>query len=109
MCLSLPDCPVEITLQMLGSRWTVLVLRELMAGTRRFGQLRASIASVSQHSLTNCLRAMEEKGLLERRVYAEVPPRVEYTLTATGRSLKPVLDAMETWGSRYRDELTPAL
>lgn len=98
----LPACPVETTLTLIGDKWKVLILRDLMNGTMRFGELKRSIGSVSQKVLTAQLRAMEESGLLTRTVYAEVPPRVEYTLTDTGYSLKPVLDAMWSWGEDYK-------
>ena len=99
---TLPACPVETTLMLIGDKWKVLILRDLMDGTRRFGELKKSIGTVSQKVLTAQLRDMEEKGLLKRKVYAEVPPRVEYTLTDTGYSLKPILDAMWAWGADYK-------
>ncbi|WP_411677253.1 winged helix-turn-helix transcriptional regulator [Caproicibacter sp.] len=98
----LPNCPVEVTLTMISDRWKVLILRDLMEGTRRFGELKKSIGSISQKVLTSNLRDMEQSGLLTRKVYPEVPPRVEYTLTETGYSLKPVLDAMLKWGTGYK-------
>lgn len=101
----LPPCPVETTLTLIGDKWKVLILRDLMPGTKRFGELKKSIGSVTQKVLTQQLRAMEESGLLTRKVYAEVPPRVEYTLTETGYSLKPILDAMWGWGERYKETL----
>ena len=94
----LPACPVETTLLLIGDKWKVLILRDLMPGTKRFGELKKSIGSVSQKVLTAQLRDMEESGLLTRTVYAEVPPRVEYRLTDLGRSLEPILDAMRNWG-----------
>ncbi|MGM9615853.1 MAG: winged helix-turn-helix transcriptional regulator [Oscillospiraceae bacterium] len=100
--MELPACPVETTLMLIGDKWKVLILRDLMNGTMRFGELKKSIGTVSQKVLTAQLRDMEEKGLLTRRVYAEVPPRVEYTLTETGYSLKPILDAMWVWGADYQ-------
>ena len=100
--MKLPACPVETTLMLIGDKWKVLILRDLMNGTKRFGELKKSIGTVSQKVLTAQLRDMEEKGLLTRKVYAEVPPRVEYTLTETGYSLKPVLDAMWAWGADYK-------
>ncbi|MBQ8648131.1 MAG: helix-turn-helix transcriptional regulator [Oscillospiraceae bacterium] len=100
--MELPACPVETTLLLIGDKWKVLILRDLMEGTKRFGELRRSIGTVSQKVLTAQLRDMEAKGLLTRKVYAEVPPRVEYTLTETGRSIKPVLDAMADWGAAYQ-------
>ena len=98
----LPACPVETTLTLIGDKWKVLILRDLMPGTKRFGELKKSVGNVSQKVLTTQLRAMEESGLLTRTVYAEVPPRVEYTLTELGQSLKPILDAMRIWGEGYK-------
>lgn len=100
----LPACPVETTLMLIGDKWKVLILRDLMPGTKRFGELKRSIGSVSQKVLTAQLRAMEEKGLVARKVYAEVPPRVEYSLTELGKSLQPILDAMRTWGENYKTQ-----
>ena len=100
--MELPACPVETTLMLIGDKWKVLILRDLMDGTKRFGELKKSIGTVSQKVLTAQLRDMEKKGLLTRKVYAEVPPRVEYTLTETGYSLTPVLDAMCVWGLNYK-------
>ena len=98
----LPACPVETTLTMISDKWKVLILRDLLPGTKRFGELRRSIGHVSQKVLTAQLREMEASGLLTRTVYAEVPPRVEYTLTPLGYSLKPILDAMWDWGEKYK-------
>lgn len=98
----LPACPVETTLTLISDKWKVLILRDLMNGTMRFGELRKSIGQVSQKVLTAQLRQMEGNGLLTRTVYPEVPPRVEYTLTDLGRSLKPILDAMREWGEEYK-------
>ena len=98
----LPACPVETTLMLIGDKWKVLILRDLMTGTKRFEKLKKSIGSVSQKVLTAQLRDMEANGLVHRQVYAEVPPRVEYSLTELGRSLKPILDAMWTWGEGYK-------
>ena len=92
----LPACPVETTLTLISDKWKVLILRDLIPGTKRFGELKKSIGSVSQKVLTSQLRQMEASGLLSRKVYAEVPPRVEYTLTELGYSLKPILDACGT-------------
>lgn len=99
---TLPACPVEATLTLIGDRWKVLILRDLMEGTRRFGELKKSLGGITQKVLTANLRQMEDTGLLTRKVYAEVPPRVEYTLTDTGYSLRPVLDAIATWGAEYK-------
>ena len=98
----LPACPVETTLMLIGDKWKVLILRDLMPGTKRFGELKKSIGNVSQKVLTAQLRDMEENGLVSRKAYAEVPPRVEYSLTELGRSLKPILDAMQDWGEGYK-------
>ena len=102
--MELPACPVETTLMLIGDKWKVLILRDLMDGTKRFGELKKSIGTVSPKVLTAQLRDMEEKGLLTRKVYAEVPPRVEYTLTETGYSLKPILDSMWAWGLDYKSK-----
>ena len=98
----LPACPVETTLTSISDKWKVLILRDMLTGTKRFGELKKSIGHVSQKVLTAQLREMEENGLLTRTVYAEVPPRVEYTLTDLGYSLKPILDAMWNWGENYK-------
>lgn len=100
----LPACPVETTLTLIGNKWKVLIIRELLTGTKRFGELKKSIGSVSQKVLTSQLRAMEEDGLIHREVYAEVPPRVEYSLTELGWSLKQILDAMVNWGNNYKNQ-----
>ena len=100
----LPACPVETTLALIGNKWKVLILRDLLPGTKRFGELKKSLGSVSQKVLTAQLRDMESSGLLTRTVYAEVPPRVEYSLTETGLSLKPILDSMVKWGNEYREK-----
>ena len=93
-------------LLLIGDKWKVLIPRDLMNGTMRFGELKKSIGHVSQKVLTAQLRDMEEKGLVTRKVYAEVPPRVEYTLTEIGYSLKPVLDALWAWGENYKEKNT---
>lgn len=100
--MEFPACPVETTLMLIGDKWKILILRDLMEGTKRFGELKKSIGTVSQKVLTAQLRDMEDKGLLTRKVYAEVPPRVEYTLTETGYSLKQILDSMVAWGTDYQ-------
>ena len=101
----LPACPVETTLSLIGDKWKVIILRDLMPGTKRFGELKKSVGNVSQKILTAQLRAMEESGLVHREVYAEVPPRVEYSLTELGKSLKPILDSMWAWGEEYKASL----
>lgn len=85
-----PACPVETTLMLIGDKWKILILRDLLTGTKRFGELKKSIGHVSQKVLTAQLRDMEANGLVHRKVYAEVPPRVEYSLTELGQSLKPI-------------------
>ena len=103
MSKNLPACPVEVTLMLISDRWKVLILRDLLSGTKRFGELKKSIGSISQKVLTSNLRSMEEDGLLTRKVYAEVPPREEYTLTELGKSLQPILLAMQQWGLEYQE------
>lgn len=98
----LPACPVETTLTLISDKWKVLILRDLLPGTKRFGELKKSIGHISQKVLTSQLRQMEESGLLTRTVFPEVPPHVEYTLTDLGYSLKPILDAMWDWGENYK-------
>lgn len=101
----LPKCPVEITLMMLSSRWKVLIIKELLTGTKRFGELKKAVGNITQKVLTSNLRVMEDNGLVERKVFPEVPPRVEYTLTDIGYSLAVVLDAMADWGGAYKQFL----
>lgn len=102
----LPDCPVEMTLQLIGNKWKIMILRDLLDGTKRFGELKKTVGSISQKVLTQNLREMEASGLVIRKVYAEVPPRVDYTLTETGYSLKPILDSMVEWGTSYKNNLS---
>ena len=99
---TLPACPVETTLMLISDKWKVLILRDLLGGTMRFSELRRSLGGVSQKVLTANLRQMEADGLVHREVYPEVPPRVEYSLTGTGQSLEPVIDAMRDWGAAYQ-------
>ena len=102
----LPPCPVETTLTLISDKWKVLILRDLLLhGTMRFGELKKSIGHVSQKVLTYQLRQMEQSGLVNRKVYAEVPPRVEYSLTELGFSLHPIMDAMWDWGEAYKKKL----
>lgn len=100
----LPACPVETTLMLISDRWKVLIIRDLMSGTKRFGELKKSVGNITQKVLTSNLRSMEADGLLTREVFPEVPPRVEYTLTDTGYSLKTVIDAMKIWGENYKSK-----
>lgn len=101
----LPACPVETTLTMLGNHWKYLIIRELLKGTMRFGELKKSVGKISQKVLTYNLREMEEDGILERKVFSELPPRVEYTLTDIGYSLASVLNPMAEWGAAYKEYL----
>lgn len=95
---NLPECPVETTLQFLNNKWKVLIIRELLSGTKRFGELKKSVVGISQKVLTSNLRDMEENGLLVRAVFPEVPPRVEYTLTELGYSMNEIIKSMSQWG-----------
>jgi DNA-binding HxlR family transcriptional regulator len=98
------SCPVERTLEVIGGRWKVLILRELFPGVRRFGQLHRALHGITQKMLTQQLREMEEDGIIHREIYLQVPPKVEYSLTPLGESLKPILDSMHEWGVRHLDE-----
>jgi len=97
---------VELTLLLISNKWKILIIRDLLEGTKRFSELKKSITNISQKVLTSNLREMEENELLTRKVYPEVPPRVEYTLTDIGYSLKPLLDDMDKWGTWYRSEVS---
>ncbi|MDE5619570.1 MAG: helix-turn-helix transcriptional regulator [Ruminococcus sp.] len=101
----LPACPVETTLTLIGNKWKVLIIRDLLNGTKRFGELKKSVTGISQKVLTANLRDMEENGLLTRKVFPEVPPRVEYTLSELGYSMTPVLNAMEQWGKEFKQKI----
>ena len=100
----LPACPVETTLSLISDKWTVVIIRDLLTGTKRFNELMRSVTGITQKVLTSHLRNMEANGLLVRKVYPEIPPKVEYTLTETGYSLKPILAAMYTWGENYKSK-----
>lgn len=95
-------CSVQTTVALLGNKWKLLILRELFTGTKRFGELSRGISGISQKMLTQQLRSMEKDNLVRRQVFAEVPPRVEYSLTEIGQSLRPILDAMHKWGEEYK-------
>lgn len=105
MLKEIPACPVEMTLQLIGDKWKVLIIRDLLDGTKRFNELMRSVTGITQKVLTSNLRSMENDVLLTRKVYPEVPPKVEYTLTATGYSLKPILDSMVAWGTEYKKKI----
>ena len=102
----LPECPVATTVQLIGNKWKLLILRNLIYNEKqRFTDFTKSITGISKQVLTDNLRALEEDGLVEREVFAEVPPRVEYSLSTLGKSLKPILDAMWNWGNEYKGNL----
>ncbi len=98
----LPECPVATTVQLIGSKWKLLILRNLLARPWRFNELRKSLEGISQKVLTDSLRSMEEDGIITRTVYPEVPPRVEYALSELGESLRPIIKAMEEFGMDYK-------
>lgn len=98
----LPECPVATTVQLIGNKWKLLIIRNLQDRPWRFNELHRSLEGVSQKVLTDSLRSMEADGIITRTVYPEVPPRVEYALSELGRSLQPILDAMRAWGENYQ-------
>jgi DNA-binding HxlR family transcriptional regulator len=100
---NLPDCPVQTCLNLISDKWKILILRDLMTGTKRFSQLKKSLSPVTQKMLTQQLREMEQDGIVHREVYACVPPKVEYSLTELGESLTPVIDAMRNWGMKFKE------
>lgn len=100
----LPDCPVATTVEMIGSKWKLLIMRNLLVRPWRFNELRKNLEGISQKVLTDSLRSMEEDGIITRTVYPEVPPRVEYALSPLGESMRPILDAMQAWGMAYKAE-----
>ena len=101
----LPSCPVQITLSLMDNKWKALIIGEILfEGTQRFNELKKALPNISQKILTQNLRSMEDSGLIRRKVYAEVPPRVEYSLTDLGLSLRPIIDSMMKWGEEYRDK-----
>ena len=99
----LPECPVATTVQLFGSKWKLLIMRNLMMRPWRFNELKKSLEGISQKVLTDSLRSMEEDGLITRTVYPEVPPRVEYALSDLGETMRPILDAMQEWGTNYKN------
>ncbi|MDZ8054212.1 MAG: winged helix-turn-helix transcriptional regulator [Aulosira sp. ZfuVER01] len=98
-------CEVEITLEVIGGRWKVLIIRELMAGVKRFGELQRALPGITQKMLTQQLREMEDDGIIHREVYPQIPPKVEYSLTPLGESLQPILNAMHEWGVKHFSEI----
>ena len=101
----LPECPVATTVSLIGSKWKLLIMRNLLARPWRFNELKRSLEGISQKVLTDSLRSMEEDGIIIRTVYPEVPPRVEYSLSALGESMRPILNAMQEWGISYKESL----
>ncbi len=99
----MPACPVATTVQLIGSKWKLLIMRNLLGGMQRFGELRKTIPGISSKVLTDSLRSMEADGIVKRVVYAEVPPRVEYSLSELGESMRPIIKSMEAWGANYKD------
>lgn len=100
------DCPVATTINLIGNKWKLLIIRDLLASTRRFGELRKNLEGISQRVLTQNLRELENDGLIKRKVYAEVPPRVEYGLNELGRSLLPIISTMANWGNNYKKTIS---
>ena len=98
----LPACPVATTVQMIGSKWKLLIMRNLLQRPWRFNELKKDLEGISQKVLTASLRSMEADGIITRTVYPEVPPRVEYALSELGESMRPIMDAMEIWGTEYK-------
>ena len=101
----LPECPVATTVSLIGSKWKLLIIRNLLGRPWRFNELQKSIDGISQKSLTEALRSMEADGIVIRKAYPEVPPRVEYSLTELGESMRPIIKAMEDWGSAYKEQM----
>jgi DNA-binding HxlR family transcriptional regulator len=101
----MPACPVATTVQLIGSKWKLLIMRNLLQRSWRFNELRKDLGGISQKVLTDSLRSMEEDGIITRTVYPEVPPRVEYALSDLGESMRPIMNAMEEWGTNYKNQL----
>ncbi|MCR5596102.1 MAG: helix-turn-helix transcriptional regulator [Lachnospiraceae bacterium] len=101
----LPECPVATTVQMIGSKWKLLIMRNLLVRPWRFNELKKNLEGISQKVLTDSLRSMEEDGIIVRTVYPEVPPHVEYSLSEMGESMRPILMAMQDWGNNYKETL----
>ncbi|SFK65280.1 transcriptional regulator, HxlR family [Lachnospiraceae bacterium KH1T2] len=101
----LPECPVATTVSLIGSKWKLLIMRNLLVRPWRFNELKKSLEGISQKVLTDSLRSMEEDGIITRTVYPEVPPRVEYTLSELGESMRPIINSMESWGKNYKKSI----
>lgn len=102
------SCPVEMTLEAIGGRWKVMVIHELLEGTHRFSELHRALKGISHRTLTQQLRDLEQRGLIRRKVYQQVPPKVEYSLTPLGKSLEPVLTSMHEWAQKHGSRMKPA-
>lgn len=102
---ALPDCPVATTVQLIGNKWKLLIIRNLLERSWRFNELQRSLEGISQKVLTDSLRSMEKDGIIVRTVYPEVPPRVEYRLSELGESMRPILNAMQQWGVAYKERI----
>lgn len=102
----LPECPVATTVSIIGSKWKLLIMRNLLVRPWRFNELKKDLDGISHKVLTDSLRSMEEDGIITRTVYPEVPPRVEYALSELGESMRPILDAMQKWGTDYKNTNT---
>lgn len=102
---NLPECPVVTMVQLVGSKWKLLILRDLLSGTKRYNELKKSLPGISQKVLTSTLKSMVEDGIVIRTAYNEVPPRVEYSLSPLGETMRPVIDMMAQWGSEYKKRL----
>lgn len=102
---SLPNCPVQTCLEFISDKWKILIIRDLLNGTKRFGELKKSLSPITQKMLTQQLREMENDGLVSRKVYPVVPPKVEYSLTPLGKSLEPVIEKMKQWGEEFKSDL----
>ena len=102
---NLPECPVATTVQLIGSKWKLLILRDLLTGTKRYNELKRSLPDISQKVLTTSLKSMVEDGIVIRTAYPEVPPRVEYSLSELGESMRPMIAVMEKWGTEYKKNL----
>ena len=101
----LPECPVATCVQLIGNKWKLLIIQQLLDGPQRFTELKKTIPGISQKVLTDNLRALEGDGIVDREVFAEVPPKVVYSLSELGNTLRPILDAMQEWGSAYKNSL----
>ena len=101
----MPACPVATTVQMIGSKWKLLIMRNLLARPWRFNELKKNLEGISQKVLTDSLRSMEDDGIITRTVYPEVPPRVEYALSELGESMRPIINSMEAWGISYKETI----